>query len=210
MNKPILVLGAGGHAKVLIDALKLRCIEILGLIEQEAPTTSPYVLGLPIIGDHNKVFQYKPESILLVNGLGTTGNTDRRKILFLQFKNRGYKFSQVIHPSAVIGSEVELCEGAQIMAGAVIQAGARVGVNSIINTHASIDHDCVIGDHVHIAPGVALSGGVHIGNGCHIGTGATIIQNIHVGDNSLIGAGALVNHNIPANAKAIGVPARVR
>ena len=120
----------------------------------------------------------------------------------------GYDFSTVIHPSAVVTSDVILGEGSQGMSGEVIQPGSHIGCNTIINTRASVDHDCIIGDHVHISPGVTLSGGVDIGAGSHIGTGATLIQGISIGCGCLVAAGAVVVKDITDGEMVRGVPAR--
>lgn len=209
MNLPLIIIGAGGHAKVLIDTLKSQTAEILGITEAEAARRNAVVLGVPVIGEDKLVFQYPPASVLLVNGLGRIDGSNHRQEIFQYFKNHGYQFARVIHPSAVVSSYTELSEGVQILAGAVIQAGSFVGPDSIINTGARIDHDNVIGSHVHIAPGVTLSGGVQIDDGALVGSGAVIIQGIHIGANSIVGAGAVVIRDVPQGAKVVGVPAKV-
>lgn len=209
MNKSVIVLGGGGHAKVLIDVLIRQGITILGITEKSIVSDSTKILGVSIIGYDSAVLSYSTDELFLVNGLGSMGDKKKRIQLFKKFKERGYSFFNVIHPSAVIASEVLLGEGVQIMAGAIIQTGSSIGYNTIINTRTSVDHDCMIGEHVHIAPGVTLSGGVKVSAGAHIGTGAIIIQGISIGENSVIGAGAVVINNIPAGVTAVGVPARV-
>lgn len=144
----------------------------------------------------------------LVNGLGSVMNTALRADIFNKFKNLGYNFRQVVHPSAIIAKDCILGECVQIMAGAVVNTGTNIAANSIINTGAVVDHECIIGSHVHIAPGVTLSGGVLVGDGSHIGAGATVIQGVSIGRNALIGAGAVVLKDVPPNAKVVGVPAR--
>ncbi|WP_227762469.1 acetyltransferase [Zhaonella formicivorans] len=209
MSLPVIVLGAGGHAKVLIDILRLRGIKILCLIDPKLATFSNTLNGIRLIDNEDEVLRYQPDEVRLVNGLGSVSDTTKRTHLFQKLKNLGYSFASLIHPSAIIASDVKLAEGVQIMAGAIIQAGSNVGQNAIINTKASIDHDCVIGNHVHIAPGVTLSGGVTVGDRAHIGTGATIIQNVRIGQSSIVGAGALVLKDVPEGAKVLGVAAKV-
>jgi len=209
MNLPVIVIGGGGHAKVLIDTLRLLEKEIIGVTVLDAKKEKSSILGVPILGEDCEVFRFSPLKVQLINGIGSISSTEKRKTLYERFKKSGYKFATVIHPSAVVASDVQLLEGAQIMAGSVIQTGSIVGANSIVNTHTSIDHDCRIGDHVHIAPGVILSGSVLIGNGAHIGTGAKAIQGVQIGKNCLIGAGSLIIKNIPNDTKAFGVPAKV-
>ena len=188
MNRPVIVIGAGGHAKVLIDAIKLSAIRIIGVTD----LLDTKLEGVKYLGTDQGIFNYKPDQILLVNGVGSVGVSAKRKNLFDQFKEKGYSFANVIHPSAVIGSRVELGEGVQIMAGAIIQTGAVIGRNTIINTRASVDHDAQIGDHVHIAPGAVLCGGVSVEEGAFIGAGATITQGTKIQKETLVKAGSLV------------------
>lgn len=209
MSIPVIVLGAGGHAKVLIDALLLRSVNVLGIADPKLELTEKKVLGIPLIGNDDSVLQYPVNAVKLVNGLGSVGITTQRQRLFEKFKNLGYAFATVIHPSSVIASDVTVLEGTQILAGTIIQTGSYTGKNTIVNTRVSIDHGCWIGSHVHLAPGVTLSGEVQVGNGVHIGTGATVIQGIRIGKNSLIGAGSLVVKDVPEGSTVIGVPARV-
>lgn len=208
MKLPVIVLGGGGHAKVLIDTLLQRNENILGFTVPDPELVDKPILGIHCMGTDDAITDYLPDSIELVNGLGAVGNPNHRKQLFEKFHGLKYRFRSVVHPSAVIGREVVLSEGTQILAGAIIQPGSGMGRNTIVNTKASVDHDCVIGDHVHIAPGVILSGGVHVGDGVHIGTGAAVIQGVRIGNNSIIGAGALVLKDVPEGVTVIGVPAK--
>ncbi|MHB1126568.1 MAG: acetyltransferase [Bacillota bacterium] len=208
MNLPVIILGAGGHAKVLIDALRKQSIPILGITEKHKKAQNEHIKDIEILGDDEVIFKYSPKNIRLVNGLGSVKTTLNRQLIFEYFKRKGYVFTSVIHPNSIIASDVLLLEGVQIMAGAIIQSGAKIGMNTILNTRASIDHDCIIGDHVHLAPGVVLSGGVTVGYGTHIGVGATVIQGITIGTNALISAGSLVIKDVMDESKVMGVPAK--
>ena len=208
-NLPVIVLGAGGHAKVLIDTLLALSVELIGIVDSASAPKQGSVLGIPIIGNDEMVLNYPTDEVRLVNGLGSVTSTADRKRLFVDFKSKGYGFAGINHPSAVIAREVSLAEGVQVMAGAVIQPGCALGENTIVNTGASVDHDCSIGAHVHLAPGTTLSGGVEVGSETHIGTGATVIQGIRLGEGSLIAAGALVTEDVPDNVTVMGIPAKV-
>ncbi|MGE3549976.1 MAG: acetyltransferase [Geobacter sp.] len=208
MSLPVLVLGGGGHAKVLIDALLSASTVIAGIIDPDPLLAGARVLGVPVLGGDAIVTKFPAGEVLLVNGLGSVGPPLRRKQLFEQFKEQDYRFATVIHPSAIIACDAELGEGVQIMAGTIIQPGCRIGTNTIINTKASVDHDCIIGDHAHIAPGVTLSGGVLVGNASHIGTSATVIQSIKIGESSIVGAGAVVVKDVTAGTTVVGVAAK--
>lgn len=206
-NLPVIIVGGGRHAKVLIDLLLQKSMSVIGIVD---PNMGGYtVLGVPIIGNDETIFSYAPDEIKLVNGVGSTEDLSKRTTVFDFFKLSGYTFATLIHPAAVIGTQVEIGEGVQIMAGAIVQTSSRIGDDTIINTRATVDHDSNIGNHVHLAPGVTLSGGVTVGEGTHIGTGATVIQNIRIGKNSIIGAGAVIIKDVPDNAVVVGVPGKV-
>ncbi|MEI7818263.1 MAG: acetyltransferase [Desulfuromonadales bacterium] len=208
MNMPVIILGAGGHAKVLIDSLLTASAVIVGIVDPDPALIGVKILSVPVLGGDDVVNEFPNAEILLVNALGSIGLPIKRKQLFDKFRGIGYKFVKVVHPSAIVASDVVLGAGAQVMAGAVIQTGSRIGINSIINTRASVDHDCIIGDHVHISPGVTISGGVTVGACSHIGTGASVIQGISIGNGCLVAAGAVVTKDISDGEKVRGVPAR--
>jgi len=205
---PILLLGAGGHAKVILETIRISGGIVSGVIERGDHARDQDFSGVPVLGGDDIVMTYSPDLVLLVNGVGGIGVNPVRKQLFEYFSGRGYQFARVVHPFTWVASDVQLGAGVQVMAGAVLQPGCVVGENSIINTRSSIDHDCVIGQHVHIAPGVTLSGGVRIGTGSHIGTGATIIQGISVGSDALVAAGAVITKDVQDKAVVKGVPGR--
>lgn len=206
MSLPVIVVGGGGHAKVLVSTLLLQNRRVLGFVELK-PSLPP-LLGIAHLGDDSMVFLHSPDQVRLVNGVGSVDSTVLHRTVYEKFREREYIFETVVHPSAVLAPEVHIEHGVQLMAGAVVQAGSRLEENVIINTGACVDHDCLIRAHAHIAPGVTLSGGVHIGEGAHIGTGATIIQGVKVGAGSLVGAGAVVIGDVPAGVSVVGVPAR--
>jgi sugar O-acyltransferase (sialic acid O-acetyltransferase NeuD family) len=205
---PVIILGAGGHTKVLIDALRLQSVEILGIVDADPSKKWQELMGVAVIGSDEDVMKYSPQSVRLVNGLGSIRISKLRRQIFEHFKSKGYQFENVIHPSSIIAADVELSEGVQIMAGVIIQTGSTVGANTIINTRASVDHDCQIGSHIHISPGSVLSGGVVVGENVHIGTGAVIVQRVQIGANSLVAAGAVVIRNVQNDLTVAGVPAR--
>jgi sugar O-acyltransferase (sialic acid O-acetyltransferase NeuD family) len=208
MSLPKLILGAGGHAKVVAEILNLEQSKIVGCVDNGAGNSEFRILGSPILGGDQVLDNYSHDSVLLVNGIGTAIDTELRTQVFKKFKERGYQFYSAVHPSATVGSETSLGEGVQIMAGAVIQPGCRIGDNAVINTRASIDHDCTIESHAHIAPGAVLCGGVHAGEGAFIGAGATVIQGIKLEAGCVIGAGAVVLQNVAKDERVAGVPGR--
>jgi sugar O-acyltransferase (sialic acid O-acetyltransferase NeuD family) len=209
VDKPVIIIGAGDHAGVLISSLKALGREIIGILNPDKSLIGHTVDGICILGDDDKIKDYSIDSINLVNGIGSITLPAKRKDIYVKFRNDGYSFVSVIHPSATIIDYVKIDEGVQIMAGAIVQTGCTIAENVIINTGAIVDHDCKIGPHVHIASGAVLSGCIKIGAMSHIGTGATIVQGIKIGDDVIVGAGAVVIKDIPHGKKVVGNPARI-
>jgi len=202
MSRPVILLGAGGHARVLLDALRCCGVEVLGFV---GPDLSSAALDVDYLGGDESVQEFAVDEVALVNGVGNIGARQR---LFDAFKAQGYQFAQVIHPSAIVSRGAVLGEGVQIMAGTVIQTGVSVRGNAIINTRASVDHDCFVGAHSHIAVGAILAGNVSIGKNVLVGAGSTVIQGLAIGDGSVVGAGAVVIADVAAGKTVVGVPAR--
>lgn len=204
MNKPVILIGNGGHAAVLTEILLMQHRTIIGFT---APEKQDNRFGLSYVGTDNVIDSYSSEDVELVLCLGSVDVSSIRANIFNHYKRKGYKFTSVIHETAVVSSYANLGEGVQIMAGTIIQPFAKIADNTIINTSSSIDHDCSIGENCHIAPGVTLSGNVTVGDCTHIGTGSTIIQDIQIGNYVLIGAGSLVLKSVKDHSKVFGVPA---
>jgi sugar O-acyltransferase (sialic acid O-acetyltransferase NeuD family) len=207
----IVLVGGGGHCKVVISVLnKLGIYNIVGIADKKEKIGQK-VLDVPILYTDEDLDELLSEGVkhALVT-VGSIGNPQKRVELFILLKKRGFTLPTIISPDSIVDSYVRVGEGSIIMPGVVINAGTTIGGNCIINTNSSIDHDCIIGDHVHIAPGATLSGNVKIGKASHIGTGASIIQNINIGDETIIGAGSVVVKDIPNKCIAFGVPAKVK
>lgn len=205
---PVVLLGAGGHAKVLVSALQLQGARLLGLVDRDPGKHGTSLLGSPVLGGDEKLVGFPPDAVRLVNGLGSVGLPKQRRDLYMRLKSQGYRFASVIHPAAIVAPDVQVAEGVQVMAGAVVQPGCRLEENVIINSNATVEHDCVIAEHSHVAPGAVLSGDVTVGEGCLIGAGATVIQGRRLGAGCVVAAGAVVVRNLEAGSHVAGVPAR--
>jgi UDP-perosamine 4-acetyltransferase len=208
----LFMIGHGSHAVSLFAILTAMKLSIDGIIDISSKKNEETLIGkkkIPIIDEDKFLAKSSQHVSVLINGIGSIKSMVSRYKVFQKFKKLHYTFKTLVDPTAIISDSCTIGEGTQVMAGAIIQAGCNIGINAIVNTGAIIDHTCVVGNHVHVAPGVVLSGNVKIGNMSHIGTGATIIQGINIGSNVLIGAGAVVIHDIPDNAKALGVPAKI-
>lgn len=203
--------GAGGHAKVVIEILRLiGGYELIGLLDPKQELWGTKVLGIPVLGDDTLLSGLRDRGVShAFIGLGTIGDTRPRRRLYEKARRHGLQIVQAIHPQAVIAPSAEIGHGPTIMAGAVINAAVRLGDNVIVNTGAIVEHDCVISGHVHIATGARLASSVHVGEGAHIGLGASIRQCIHIGRNAIVGAGAVVLDDVPDNVVVVGGPARI-
>jgi sugar O-acyltransferase (sialic acid O-acetyltransferase NeuD family) len=208
--KPTYLLGAGGHASVLVDMLKENGIDISFICSPDIDSSRKVLADIPILNDENVLLHKNTAELVLVNGIGSLPCDTLRNKIFNKFSEQGFLFKQVISKHAVVSLFATLGHGVQVMPGAIVQAGAIIGDNTIINTGAIIEHDCVIGKHNHIAPGVTLSGHVSTGNNVHIGSGATIIQNISIGTGTVIAAGAIVTKHIESEKIVFGSRANIQ
>ena len=208
MTTGIIIIGAGGHGRVLLDALRTDGTAVTGFTDSDARLAGTEIDGIPVMGDDDQVFEFDTDAVLLVNGIGSIGNPERRRKVFERMGAAGYQFKRVAHPGAIVSRGASIGDGAQIMAGAVVQTGSVVGENAIINTGAIVDHDCIFGALAHVAPGATLSGNVRLGAGAHVGAGATVLQGLKLGDNSMIAVGAVVVKNVGDGDTVAGIPAR--
>ncbi|MBF0343554.1 MAG: acetyltransferase [Nitrospirae bacterium] len=207
MNKVVL-LGGGGHAKVLIELIMtLGIYKIEGILDPYLPVACK-IAGIDVLGGDNLLSELRIKGIEYVCiAVGSTKDNTNRKYLYEKAKRIGFNIVSLIHPISMISPSVRVYEGVQIMAGVVIQSYSSIGCNAIINTGAIIEHDCKIGEHVHVCPGAVISGGCTIKECVFIGAGSTIIQGVTIGSNSTVGAGAVVINDIDSNIHVMGVPA---
>ncbi|MGD9858519.1 MAG: acetyltransferase [Marinobacterium sp.] len=204
LDRPTIILGAGGHAKVVLDLVNAMGASVAGILDPQLNETGVTEWrGIPVLGDDSTLECYQTDRIYLANGLGSLPGWDRRNLLYDKLTVKGFYFPALVHPTVIMGSGVTISRGAQVMAGCILQADVSIGENTIVNTGAQLDHDCSIGKHCHIAPGATLSGDVSTGNCCHIGTNAAVIQGCHLGEGVVVGAGSTVLHDLPAYAKLL-------
>ena len=207
--KKIILIGGGGHCKVVIESiLSQKHYSIAGIIDLQKKAGKK-TLGVPVIGEDSELSSFFKKGIRnCFIALGSAGKPGLRIKLYGLGKKIGFKFPNIIHPAANLSAFAILGEGNYVGPLAVINAGARLGNNCIINTASIVEHDCLISDFVHLAPAVALSGGVSVGAGTHVGIGSVVIQNVKIGKNSIIGAGSIVTGDIESNVIAFGNPAK--
>lgn len=201
----VLILGAGGHGKIVADILHCHAVPILGFLDDNPALWGTQPLGIPVLGPIDGYLDHAPSGLLL--GIGS--NHVRHAIVTRLGSGADHLWINAIHPTATISAHVRLGRGVAVVAQAVINVDSTVGDHVILNTAATVDHDCSVESFSHLAPGVHLAGDVTISRGVFVGIGAVVLPGRRIGDWATIGAGATVVHDIPAHVTAVGTPARV-
>lgn len=200
----VAVLGAGGHAKVVVATLRAAGWEVVAAYDDAGERRGREVLGVPIRGPLDSAAEAGHEAVVIAVG----DNRVRREVAARFAGERGLPWISVVHPAATVHPSVELGEGTVVFAGAVIQPDTVIGRHAIVNTGASVDHDCRLGDFVHVAPGARLAGGVTVEEGAFLGIGSVAIPGLTVGAWSTVGAGSAAVRPVEPGVTVVGVPAR--
>ena len=207
MSDSVLLIGAGGHASVVLEILIEQEFNILGYISPFPARNQKLFIDLDWFQNDDDVLQFDKSTIKLANGVGSLPGNARRADLYRQYKKLGYSFATLVSKKSFVSTYAYLDEGVQVMRGAIIQTGTSVGYNTIVNTGSIIDHDCSIGSNNHIAPGVTISGQVTSKANVHFGTGSLVVQSINVNENAVVGAGTTITQDVEKNT--ICYPARI-
>lgn len=207
---PVLIIGAGGHAAVVADALLAAGETVLGFTDAEPSRHGQLLCGKPVLGGDELLAQHTPGALRLANGIGGTRTGSARAAIQRRLENQGWRFTEVRHPSCVVSPFARICAGAQLLARSVVQAGADIGAGSIVNTAAVIEHDSKLGEFVHASPGAIVCGNVSIGAHSHIGAGAVVRQGVTLGEHTLVAAGAVVIKDFKGAGTLVGTPAEQR
>ncbi|MBQ7950407.1 MAG: acetyltransferase [Clostridia bacterium] len=200
MYKNVIVVGAGGHAKVIADIVRKSGDNLIGFLDDHKEPGSAFFDGF-ILGDTESYGEYPDAQFIIAIGNNAIRETISKKM-------GDVSFYTAIHPTAVIGEGVTIGEGSAVMANAVINADAAIGAHCIINTASVVEHDGKLASFVHVSPGAALAGTVSLGERAHIGIGAKIIQNLEICADVLVGAGGVVTTSITEPGTYVGVPVR--
>jgi sugar O-acyltransferase (sialic acid O-acetyltransferase NeuD family) len=207
MKEKLIIIGGGGHAQSIIDAINTMGIyKIVGIIDKNIEQNM-FSSGLKIIGDDSKLEFYFNRGIKNVV-LAIRSTIEARQKAYETCKRIGYQFPNIIDKSAILSNDIKIGEGNFIGKGSIINTKVQIGNCCIINTGSLVEHGCKLESFVHIAPGSVLCGNVWIGKNTHIGAQSTIIQNVTIGENSMIGAGSLILKDIESNKMAYGSPAK--
>jgi sugar O-acyltransferase (sialic acid O-acetyltransferase NeuD family) len=201
MSERVVIIGAGGHAKVVISTLRAAGHSVSAVFDDDLAKHRTSVLGVEVLGATSD-FTGDGKAVIAV------GDNATRERMVAGFKDA--EWMTVVHPAAYVDQSVRLGRGTVVFAGAVIQPDTVIGAHVIINTGATVDHDCVVGDYSHLAPGSHLAGESWVGRGVLVGIGAVVVPGRRIGERSVIGAGSVVVKDVPRGTVAFGVPASAR
>lgn len=210
-KQDLVLLGAGGHARVVLEAARLsERFNLIGLIDRDDERRGEQVDGIEVLGGEGLFTgASRFAQAAFVVAIGGEPGTSARRDLYQRAIDAGLAPSApIIHPSAVVSRSSRIGRGTVMLAGSVVQPGAVVGASVIVNSHAVVEHDCAVGDQSHIAPGAIVLGGVVVGESAHVGAGSVVLEGRTIGDGAVIGAGAVVLQDVPPGVTVVGVPAR--
>lgn len=208
-DRRFLVLGAGGHGRVVVDLIQACGGRVVGFVDRDRTKVGQRVDGIPVALDEESLLGRLRTGDLpdgaeaLALGIGS--NAARAAKLGMLPPSR---FPVLVHPMAAVSPSSRMGPGTVVLATAVVNPSARLGSGVIVNSGAIVEHDCVLGDAVHVSPGAVLAGGVQVGARSWVGAGATVIEGVRVGEGAIVGAGAAVVRDVPDGTTVVGVPAR--
>lgn len=206
--EPTIVLGAGGHAKVIIEVLResgaYRPIGCLGHV----PESCHDLLGVPVLGDDEQLDAIRARGVQYA--FVAIGDNRVRHLLIERVRRAGFRLAQAISPRATVSPSAQLSDGVAVMPGAHVGTETRLGEGVIVNTRAVVDHDGCLEACVHIGPAAALAGNVHVGEQAFVATGSSVIPHMRIGARTIVGAGSVVVRDLPSDVVAYGSPARAQ
>ncbi|MCP2005434.1 UNVERIFIED_ORG: sugar O-acyltransferase (sialic acid O-acetyltransferase NeuD family) [Buttiauxella agrestis ATCC 33320] len=198
-NRPIVILGGGGHASVLVDILKDQGKEIKAIISPDGIGSRKVFAGIQLFRSDSDIEQFSNQNVDLVNAVGMFPRSTIRHDINEKFIRLGYRFATVISKNACVSEFANIHEGVQILNRVVIHSGATINAHTVINTGAIIEHDCTIGTYNFISPGAILCGQVKTDNNVFIGANATVIPNIEINEGAIVAAGAVLSRTLEKN-----------
>lgn len=207
-KKKFIIVGAGGHARAVIAALRSAVNGIEGILDTDFKGQDESIMGVRVKGSYKELISsYGQDNIMIALGIG---DNSRRKEEYEYLSMLGYSLPAVMHATSNVGEGTELGKGVFLGSSSIIGPMASIGDNTIINTGAIVDHESRIGPHSHICPGVRIAGRVTVGTASFIGIGSSVIDGVSIGDNATIGAGSVVIEDVAQGATVAGVPAGER
>ena len=204
----IILIGAGGHGKVVLDVVQCEGKHrVIGFLDADPGLHGTKVAGVPVLGGINQLLKLKSQKVR--GAIISIGDNRIRRQYAKEAADAGLELLSAIHPRATVASSAKLGVNVVVAAGAVVCAEAKIGDSCIINTASVVDHECVLGQAVHVCPSATLAGRVTVEDDAFIGMGAMILQCLTIGARAVVGAGAVVRADLPADCTAVGVPARI-
>ncbi len=208
---PHIIIGAGGHAKVLLALARSLGLLVEGVCAPElADLRGSRWRGIEVLGDDDALEHLDPDRVLLIHGVGQLPRSCVRQRIHERLKSKGFRFATMVHPYSWVDETALLGEGVQIMAGVIVQPDVIVGTGTIINTGASIDHDCRIGAHVHIGPGAVLCGDVDVQQEAFVAAGSTLLPGLTIARGAIVGAGVTLIRDLAEHQCAVGPAVRLK
>ena len=201
--KKLIIIGAGGYAKSVIDSLNTSLFHMIGFLD-DIKEKNTYHLGYPVLGNSFDCLDSSQDYVFFV----AIGHNGKRKLWYDKLKESHLCLINIIDESAIVSKYASVGEGCFIGKLAIINHGAEIGNNAIINTRALVEHGCKIGNHVNVSTNSTLNGDVVAKEGCFIGSGSIVNGQIEIGEWSLVGSGAIVIRNVLPNTTVVGCPAR--
>ncbi len=204
------MIGGGGHAGVVLNAMKLEgAYQPIGITDPDPIMQGRSILGVPVIGDDGQVEAKAAAGIrYFVIAIGSVDRNSHRKEVFDRISRLGLSPATVLHPDSIVAPSAEIGPGSVILAGAVVNPNSAIHENVIVNSLALVEHDSIISNHAHICPGALVGGGARVHEGAFVGAGAIIRQGITVGSWATIAMGAVVVRSVEAGTTVAGVPAQ--
>ncbi|MBI2789643.1 MAG: NeuD/PglB/VioB family sugar acetyltransferase [Elusimicrobia bacterium] len=199
-KKTFVLLGAGGHAKVVLAALDSMGREAAALLDADKALWGTDLEGVKIAGGDDKLADYPPSRHEAAIGVGAARDTRLRRRLHEAAAAAGYALPPVVAASAFVARSARLGAGAQVLTRAVVHPGASIGAGAVVNTAAVVEHDCAVGDHAFVGPAAVLCGGAALGAGAFIGAGAVVLPGVRIGAGALVAAGATVSRDVAEGA----------
>jgi sugar O-acyltransferase (sialic acid O-acetyltransferase NeuD family) len=201
MFKPLIIIGAGGHGKVVLDASIKAGFSVDGFLDDARGKSGFF--GVKQIGAVSDYRKYNKTHVFIC-AIGD--NNTRQKIV----ESVDVEWTKIIHPSVQIGIDAKIKPGTVVFAGAVVNASAIIGCHCIVNTAVIVEHDCMISDFVHLSPNATICGNVCVGSNSWVGAGATITNDVSISSDVTIGCGAVVVKSINERGTYVGVPAKLQ
>lgn len=205
-GRPVVIVGAGGHGRVILDVLLSAGREVLGFLDDGPSMQGTEVRGAAVLGGLERALDLARErGAAFVVGIGD--NVVRGRVV-RRLQEWGLPIASAVHPGAIVAADARVGPGVVVMPGAVVNTGSVLGLAAVVNTRASLDHDNELMEGAHVMPGATLAGAVIVGRYATVGSGAVVLPGVRIGDNAYVGAGAVALEDVSAGAVVVGAPAR--